>query len=76
MADIYLSVAVRRQIFSHVISIQDKLLAHDDPAVRKEAVQESYKRTRVRFRIRTSTLRDLLDEGIRRDWPPLETADS
>ncbi|MER3415270.1 MAG: hypothetical protein C4297_03530 [Gemmataceae bacterium] len=57
-----LSLEERRQIFHELVTAQDIL--HDVPRSRK-LVSEKY-------RISEAQLREIEDEGIEEQWPPLE----
>ena len=62
MATKQLSVNDRRAIFFDLVTTQDEL----------PDVAESRRRVAEKFEISESQLRDIEDEGIDQQWPPLE----
>jgi hypothetical protein len=62
MATKQLSVNDRRAIFFDLVTTQDEL----------PDVAESRRRVAEKFEIIESQLRDIEDEGIDQQWPPLE----
>jgi hypothetical protein len=57
-----LTVAQRREIFHTLVATQDEV-----PSVRR-----SYELVAKQFAITENQLRQIEDEGIERQWPPLE----
>src|SRR5262249_9207702 len=67
----YLPIADRPTRFNHLLCAQQAMLTSEDPVARREAVSRAARTTRLHFRIRTSTLERIIEEGLKRDWPPL-----
>ncbi len=65
MASKRLSVQQRKQIFRALVTVQDEA---------RMTVPESFRHVTKEFDITESQLRQIQDEGIEKEWPPLDEA--
>jgi hypothetical protein len=60
-----LSVQQRKEIFRALVTLQDE---------QRVTVAESFRNITKEFEITESQLRQIQDEGIEKEWPPLDEA--
>ena len=66
-----LTLQQRRDIFRELVATQDQLAAIQDLG---NPVRQSYQIVTERFDITDAQLRQIEDEGLEKEWPPLNEA--
>ena len=65
MASKRLTVQQRKEIFHNVVTVQDTNLL---------SIPDSYRRVAEQFDVTESQVRQIAEEGIEKEWPPLNEA--
>ena len=65
-----LTVQQRKEIFHSLVTVQDRAQERGDPSVVPQSRQEITKQ----FDITDAQLRQIEEEGLEKEWPPLDEA--
>jgi hypothetical protein len=71
MATKRLTLQQRRDIFRDLVALQDELAAGPEQS---SLVRKSYQMITERFEITDQQLKQIEEEGIEKEWPPLDEA--